>query len=152
MAVEIVGGLEGKERRDANHDGSQDLIADIEIVVRVAATLMRQDAMVGIFRGQLGDADAERGPLLHALENEIHAVGLVLHYPAQIGQHVVLFTHALLGPFDGKLVIAGIRFHPVPVHLGALRQDRLIDDRHTDYIGEKSTPPARAATSHSGTR
>ena len=75
MAVEIVGGLERKKRGDPHDDGAEDLIADVKIVVREATPLMRQDAMVRVLGGILGHADAEGGPLFHAFEDEVDAVG-----------------------------------------------------------------------------
>src|SRR5713226_3433524 len=137
MAVEIVSSLERKERRHANHYRSEDLIADIKVVVRETAALTRQNAMVGILRGKLGNANAERAPLLHAFEDEVDAIGVVLHYAAQMGEHVILLAHALLGPLDGKPVIGGVGLHPVPVLFGALTQDSLVDHRNTDDIAEK---------------
>ncbi len=137
MTIEIVGDLEREERRHANHDGPEDLITDIKIVVRVAAALVSQNAMVGIFGGKLGNADAERRALLHALEDEINSVGVVLHHPAQSRHYVVFLADAFLGPFDGQFVIAGIRLHPTPVHLGTLAQHGLIDHRNTRDIAEE---------------
>ena len=137
VAVEIIGGLEGEERRHANHHRPQHFIADIKVVVREAAPLMAQNAMVRILGGELGDAGTERRALLHAPKDEVDSVGVPLHHPAQVREHVIFLADALLSPFDGKLVIAGVSFHPVPVHLGALTQDRLIDNRNTDDIAEK---------------
>jgi len=54
-----------------------------------------------------------------------------------MGEHVVLLAHELLGPFHRQFVIAGVRFHPLPVHLGALTQDGLVDDRNTGDFVEK---------------
>jgi len=71
------------------------------------------------------------------LEDEIDSVSVVLHHAAQMREHIVLLAHTLFGPFHGQLVIAGIRFHPVPVHFGASAQDGLIDHRNAGDIAEK---------------
>src|SRR6185369_11389056 len=92
---EPVGGRKGKETRYTHDDGSQDCIPDIEVVVGEAASLVRQNAMVRIFRGIFGHADAEGSALLQAFENEVNAVGVLLLHAAQRGQNVVLFA----GPF-----------------------------------------------------
>jgi len=36
VSVEVVGGLEGHERADAEHERSEYLVADVEVVMRVA--------------------------------------------------------------------------------------------------------------------
>ncbi|MBK5291128.1 MAG: hypothetical protein JJE04_05440 [Acidobacteriia bacterium] len=90
----------------------------------------------GSWVGNLG-ARTERRALLHAFEDEVDPVGIVLHHPSQMREYVVLLADALLGPFDGWLVIAGVSFHPVPVHFSALTQDGLLDDWNTDDIAEK---------------
>ena len=100
MAVQPVGGLEGKEGRHAHDDRPEDLVADVEVVMREAAALMREDAVVGVLGGKLRQADAEGRPLLHALEDEVDAVGVVLLHATQRRQHVVLLAHSLLGPLD----------------------------------------------------
>jgi hypothetical protein len=58
-AVEVVGGLEGKERRRPHDDRPQDLVANVKVVVSEAAPLVRQDAMVGVLGRILGQADRE---------------------------------------------------------------------------------------------
>ena len=119
-----------KGKKDATRitSGPRIFIAHIKIVVRVAAPLMRQNAMVGILGGKLGDADAERGPLLHALEMKVDAVGVRFYHAPQVGLHIIFFAHSLLGPFLGKLVIGRIGVDLLPVHFAALAQDGLVDD------------------------
>src|SRR5712675_2208378 len=50
-----------------------------------------------IFGGVFGDADAKARPLLHALEDEIDAVGALPDHAALPRQDVVFLAHALLG-------------------------------------------------------
>ena len=66
VAVEPVGGVKGKEGGYAQHDRPQNLIPDIEVVVRETAALVGQDAIVRIGSGIFRDADAE-GPTLFTL-------------------------------------------------------------------------------------
>src|SRR3954447_15581217 len=54
VAVQPVGGVKRKETCHAHNDRAQNLIPDIEIVMRKAAALVRQDAVVGSFVGNFG--------------------------------------------------------------------------------------------------
>ncbi len=137
VAVEPVGGRKGKETRHAHDDGSQDCIPDIEVVVGEAASLVRQNAMVRIFCREFGHADAEGSALLHALEDEVDAVGVLLLYAAQRGQNVVLFAGPFLGPLDRDLVVAGVRLDPVPVVVGALAEDLFAHHRDAKDLPKK---------------
>ena len=73
VAIQIVGGLKGKEGGRAHHHRSQRLVADVEIVVGEAAALAAQDAAVGIGGGKARHGRAERLALLHAFQNEVDA-------------------------------------------------------------------------------
>src|SRR6266550_4359211 len=77
VPVEVVGGLERKERGDPHHHRAQGFVAEVEVVVREAAALAGEDAVIWILGGVFGDADAKARPLLHALEDEVDAVGVV---------------------------------------------------------------------------
>jgi hypothetical protein len=59
VPVEVVGGLEGHERTDAEHERSEHFVADVEVVVGVAGPLPRHDAVVRVVGGVFGEADAE---------------------------------------------------------------------------------------------
>src|SRR5947208_3931007 len=61
VAVQPVGGVKRKETRHAHNDRAQNFIPDIKIVMRKAAALVRQDAVVGVFRRELRHADT-KGP------------------------------------------------------------------------------------------
>src|SRR3981189_386838 len=112
VAVEVVGGLEREERGHPHHHRAQGFVAEVEVVVREAAALAGEDPVIWILGGVFGGADAKARPLLHALEDEVHAVGVVPDYAALPGQDMVFLAHALLGPFDRQAMIAGEGFHP----------------------------------------
>jgi len=137
VAVEVVSGLERQERGHPHHHRAEHLVADVEVVVGEAAALMREDAVIWVLAGIFRRADAERRSLLHALEDEVNPVGVVLHHAAQPGPHMVFLAHALLGPFDRRVVIAGEGLHPVPVVGGALAQDLLAHHRDADHLAEE---------------
>src|SRR6266850_1250995 len=137
VPVEVVGGLERKERGGPHHHRAQGFVAEVEVVVREAAALAGEDAVIWILGGVFGDADAKARPLLHALEDEVDAVGVVPGHAALPGQDMVFLAHAFLGPFDRQPMIAGEGFHPVLVVGGALAQDLLADDRYADHLTEK---------------
>jgi hypothetical protein len=59
------------------YDRAEDLIADVEVVMREAGALVRQDPVVGILGGVFRHRDAKARALLHALEDEIDAVGVL---------------------------------------------------------------------------
>jgi hypothetical protein len=102
-----------------------------------AATLRRQDPVVGVFGRVLRHADPEGGPGFHALENEIDAVGTLLAHPAQPGQDVILFADPFLGPLQGEVVVAGKGFHPVLVVGGALAEDFLAQDGDPEELAKE---------------
>jgi hypothetical protein len=54
MAVEPVGGVKRKETGDPADDRPQHLVADVEVVVREAAPMHRQDTVIGTRVGYLG--------------------------------------------------------------------------------------------------
>ena len=137
VAVEIIGGVEGKERRHAHDDRPQYLVANVEVEMGETAALMRQYAMVGVLCRELRHADAKRPALFHAPEDEVDAVGVLLFHPAQRGQDVIFFAHAFFRPFDRDRVIAGVRFHPVPVFVGALAEHFLAHHRNAQNLAEE---------------
>src|SRR5258707_3261029 len=129
--------MKGKEARHAYDDGPQNGIADVEVVVGEAASLVRQNAMVGILRRIFGHADPEGTSLLHALEDEVDAVGILLLHAAQRGQDVVLFAGSFFGPLHRDLVFAGVRLNPVPVIVGALAEDFFAHHRDAEDLPEE---------------
>ena len=77
VAVEVVGRLEGEEGPHAHHDGSKHFIANVKVVVSEATTLVSDDTVIWVFGGIFRHSDAERRSHLHALEDKIHAVGIL---------------------------------------------------------------------------
>src|ERR1700736_6028243 len=98
---------------------------------------MGQDPVIGILGRILRRADAEGGPLFHALENEIDSVGALLAHPAQPWQDIILFADTSLGPLDGNLVVAGKGFHPVLVVIGTLSDHLLAQDGNPDHLAKE---------------
>jgi len=137
VAVEVVGRLEGEERGHPHHHGAENVIADVEVVMCEAAALAGDDAVVRVLAGIFRHADAKGWPLLHALEDEIDAVGVPVRHAAQPRQDIVLLAHALLGPFDRGMMIAGEGFHPVLVVDGALAEDFFAHHGNADDLAEK---------------
>ena len=62
VAVEIVGGLEGEEGSHPHNHRSERLVADIEVVMREAAALVRDDAVVRALAGYFGRLMRKVGP------------------------------------------------------------------------------------------
>src|SRR6267378_1498188 len=52
VPVEVVGGLERKERGDPHHHRAQGFVAEVEVVVREAAALAGEDAVIWIPRSR----------------------------------------------------------------------------------------------------
>src|SRR5262249_13177929 len=79
VPVEVIRRLEGKECRHAHHEGPENFIADVEVVVGEAALLTGQDAVIWIFGRKLRDGDTKTRSLLHALEDEVNTEGVLPH-------------------------------------------------------------------------
>jgi hypothetical protein len=137
VTVEPVGRVEREEGGHPQDDGPQDLIPDVEVVMREAARLMRQNAVVGILRGILRHADPKRAALFHALEDKVNSPGILLHHPSQPGQHVIFLANTFSRPLDRDVVVAGEGFHPVPVIAGALAENFLAHQRNTEDVAHE---------------
>ncbi len=82
VAVEVIGGVEREKTCHAHDDGAEHLIAEVEVVMCEAAALMRQNPIVRIGCRVLWDADPKGPTLLHAFEDEVDTVSvLLLHAP-----------------------------------------------------------------------
>jgi hypothetical protein len=149
VTVQIVGGLKRKERSRAHDHRPQLLVADVEVVVCEAASLASQNTVVGIGGGEAGNRGAERLALLHAFENEIHAMPPGPFHAAQGGTHIVLLAHLRLRPFDGDGVVACKRLHPSLILVGPARQHFLADHRLAHYVLEEMNHlPGPGQTAH----
>src|SRR5215469_16924847 len=62
VAVEVITGLKRKERAHPHDDRAENLIADVEIVVRKPAALVRQDPIVGVLGGVSRDVTRKVAP------------------------------------------------------------------------------------------
>ena len=105
--------------------------------MREAAPLVSQNAMVRILGGKLGNAAPERSALLHALEDKVDAVGVLLLHAAQGGQDVILFAGSFFGPFHRDFVVAGVGLDPAPVLVGTLAEDFFTHHRDTQNLSEE---------------
>src|SRR5262249_17462423 len=76
-AVEVVSCLEWEEGAHAHHDGSEHFITNVKVVVGEAAALVGDNAVIGVLGGVLWYGDPEGRSYLHALEYEVHAVGIL---------------------------------------------------------------------------
>src|SRR2546430_14891767 len=82
VAIEVVSRLKGEERSHTHLYRTENLIADVEVIVGEAATLAGEDAVVRVLGGIFRHADAEARTLLHALEDEIDAVDVFVRHSA----------------------------------------------------------------------
>src|SRR6266545_1623659 len=137
VAVEVVGGLEGKEGGHAQHHRPQGFIPQVEVVMGVSAALLAQNPMVGILGRELGNGATESGPLFHALENEIDAIAGGPLHAAEPRPDVILFADTFLRPLDGDLMIASERLHPLPIVAGSLAEHGFVDHGHAHDVAEK---------------
>ena len=110
------------------------------------------NAVVRVLGRVFRQADAEGRPLLHALEDEVGAIGIALLHAAQPRQHAVLLAHPLLGPLDWDRMIARIGFDPALIVVRPLAQRLLADLGDANDAAEESAPPAQAATAPSDSR
>jgi len=92
---------------------------------------------MGVLGGIFRHGDAKAGALLHALEDEIDAVGALLRQTALPGQDMVFLAHSLLRPLNRQPMIAGEGFHPGLVVGSALAEDLLVDRGHADDVAEE---------------
>ncbi len=75
--------------------------------MREAASLRGEDAVIGVLGRMLLDRTPECPPLLHALEDEVHAKLLPPLHRALPAPHILLFAPPFLSPLDGEIVITG---------------------------------------------
>jgi hypothetical protein len=96
------------------------VITDIEVIVGVAGTLPRQDAVIGIVDRKSGNSGAERGSQFHALEDEVNAALIPALHASQVRTDVVFLADSFFGPLHGELTFPGEGLYPVMVIIGSL--------------------------------
>ena len=101
----------------------------IEVIVGVARTLSRQDAVTGIVDREPGNGRAKRGAQFHALEDEVDAQ-LILTF------HVVFFANSFFGPLQRNPAFLSKSLHPAMAIIGALTQDFLANGLHLVDVAE----------------
>jgi hypothetical protein len=62
VAVEVIAGLERKERGHAHDDGAEDLIVDVGIIVGEAAALRSEDPVIVVLAGAFGTVTLKVAP------------------------------------------------------------------------------------------
>src|ERR1035438_10321812 len=137
LRAKIVSGLERKKGGRANHHRPENLLADIKVVVREAAPLISQNAMVRVLGRELGNPATECGTLLHALEDEVDSIRILFHHPAQMRQTLVFLCARPSRPIGWESCDCGISFHPLLVVASALREDGLVHYRRSDHLTEE---------------
>jgi len=143
MSVEVVRGLKRQEGADAHDQRPEDLVADVEVVVRVAAPLPLQDAVIRILGRVLRLPRPKRGPLLHALQDEVHAEPIAPDHPFAVGSDVILpletlrFQRLVVGPLDRDALPAREGLDPLPVLCRPLAQGVLGDRIDLVHIPEE---------------
>jgi hypothetical protein len=137
VAVEVIGGVEGKERGHTYDNRSENFVADVEVEMGEAAALVRQDAMVGVLCRELRHADAKRPALFHAPEDEIDAKRVFLFQTPQRRQDVIFFADAFLRPLHRDRVIARKCFHPGLVFLCSLAENLLAHNRDPQNLAKE---------------
>jgi len=120
VAVEVIGGLERKERGHPHHHRTKYFVADVEVIMGEAAALVAEDTVVRARCGIFRHGYAEGRPLLHALEDEVDAVGVLLRHATLPGQDLIFLADPLLGPLNRDMMIAGEGLNPVLVGSGTL--------------------------------
>src|SRR5690348_8065197 len=127
MAVQIIRDLERQEGTHAHCYRSQHFIANVKVIVGVAAALSRDDAVVRILDGVPRHRGPEGWSHFHALQNEIDPEAILALHALEIRADIILFAHALFRPLDWNSLLAGEGIHPTVVVASALAQNLLCD-------------------------
>src|SRR5206468_2574830 len=119
---------------NAQHEGTEHLVPDVEVVVRVAGPPPRHDPVVRVVGGVLRQSHGKLRALFQAFEDEVRAESLAPLHAGAVRTDVVFSLEAfrleglVVGPFDRDAVVARKRFDPLLILLGAFGQ-RLFGDR-----------------------
>src|SRR5215813_6228040 len=92
VTIEVIAGLEREERGHPHNHRAEDRVTNVEVIMRKTTALRRQDPVIGILGGVFRHADAKGRALLHALEDEIDAVGASLRHAALPGQDMIFLA------------------------------------------------------------
>ena len=137
VAVDIIGGLERKERPDSQDHGTQDGVTDIEVVMSKTAAALTKDSVIGIGGGKFRGDAAEGGTLFHTLEDEIDAIAVSSLHLTEGWSNNLLFAGVLFCPLNGDAMVGSIGFHPMLVDLGSLHQDLFGNAGNSNHLTEK---------------
>src|SRR3954453_17497733 len=137
MAVEVVADLERQEGTDAHGQGTEHRVSDIEVRVRVPATLPADDAVVGVSSRVPRNAGAEGGSHFHTLEDEIDTEPVLLLDSPEVPAPVILLPHPVLSPFHRDAPLGGERIDPAVVFIGPFSQHVLCDRSLLVQIAEE---------------
>lgn len=137
MAIDIIGGLERKEGTDSQDHGTQDSVADIEVVMGKTTTGLTKDGVIGIGGCKFGGDAAERGTLLHTFEDEVNAIAVSPLHLTEDGSNNLFFASVLFRPFNGDAMVGGIGFYPILVDTGPVHQDLFVNTGNADDLTEK---------------
>ena len=117
--------------------GSEHFVADVEVIVRIAAALAADDAVIGIGGGVLGRTGTEGRPDFHALEDEVHSEPVLSLHSPLVRADIILLAYPVLGPFHRNSPFAGERIDPAVVFVGPFPQHVLCDGSGLVQIAEE---------------
>src|SRR6516162_11341555 len=142
MTIDPVAGGEGEKRTDAQDDGAEDFIANVEVVVGVTRPLPPDDAIVRIFGRVLGLTGAEVGAGFHAFEDEVDANASATFHSQQVRADEVFLPEAFLlhvgvGPLEGNAMVASEGLYPMLVVLCSLPQRLLGNGVDAVHVAEE---------------
>src|ERR1035438_475653 len=152
LRAKIVSGLERKKGGRANHHRPENLLADIKVVVREAAPLISQNAMVRGLGRELGNPATECGTLLHALEDEVDSIRILFHHPAQMRQPLVFLCARPSRPIGWESCDCGHKLPPTSGSRQCAARGRSCPLPPLRSLDGRNTPPDLAATIRSGSR
>lgn len=137
VTVEPIGGVKGQEGSHSDNQGSQSWVADIKVVVGKAAAAFAQDLVIRISAGELGLSRAQRGSLLHALEDEVDPIAPGSFHAAQPRLDKLFLFNPLLCPLHGNVMVSGKAFYPVLIVVSPLHQNLFANKRDTHDLVKK---------------
>jgi hypothetical protein len=142
MTIDPVAGGEGEKRTDAQDDGAEDFIANVEVVVGVTRPLPPEDAIVRILGRVLRLTGAEVGAGFRGFADEVDAKALATLHGHEIGPRAVFLAKAFLlhvgvGPLEGNVMVTSEGLHPMLVILRSLPQHLLGNGIDAVHVAEE---------------